>query len=119
MLPVMVRDLCFDVSGKRLLDGMTFHTDQGPRTVILGPNGARKSLRLCGEVRAGEGHHAARLSVGACLLGQGAHGAFRHSRAAPHTCVQATAPRLMVKRCAPLRPPVIAYRSTAFLCRRD
>ena len=49
MLPLMVRDLCFDVSGKRLLDGITFHTAQGPRTVILGPNGAGKSLllRLC------------------------------------------------------------------------
>jgi len=49
MLPLIVRDLSFDVSGKRLLDGITFHTAQGPRTVILGPNGAGKSLllRLC------------------------------------------------------------------------
>src|SRR5262249_27574237 len=49
MLPLMVRDLCFDAGGKRLLDGITFHTDRGPRTVILGPNGAGTSLllRLC------------------------------------------------------------------------
>jgi tungstate transport system ATP-binding protein len=49
ILPLSVRELCFEAGGKRLLDGITFHTDTGPRTVVLGPNGAGKSLllRLC------------------------------------------------------------------------
>ena len=49
ILPLVVRDVCFEVSGKRLLDGISFRADAGPRTVVLGPNGAGKSLllRLC------------------------------------------------------------------------
>ena len=49
ILPLMVHELCYEVGGKRLLDGLSFHTDVGPRTVVLGPNGAGKSLllRLC------------------------------------------------------------------------
>ena len=49
ILPLRVRDLCFDAGGKRLLDHVTFTVDAGPRLTILGPNGAGKSLllRLC------------------------------------------------------------------------
>jgi tungstate transport system ATP-binding protein len=49
ILPLVVRDLCYEIGGKRLLDSICFHTDAGPRTVVLGPNGAGKSvlLRLC------------------------------------------------------------------------
>ena len=49
ILPLVVRDLCYEIGGKRLLDNISFRTDAGPRTVVLGPNGAGKSLllRLC------------------------------------------------------------------------
>jgi tungstate transport system ATP-binding protein len=49
ILPLVVRDLCYEIRGKRLLDGISFRIDVGPRTVVLGPNGAGKSLllRLC------------------------------------------------------------------------
>jgi tungstate transport system ATP-binding protein len=49
ILPLVVRDLCYEIGGKRLLDSISFRTDAGPRTVVLGPNGAGKSLllRLC------------------------------------------------------------------------
>ena len=49
ILPLVVRDLCYEIGGKRLLDNISFRTDVGSRTVVLGPNGAGKSLllRLC------------------------------------------------------------------------
>jgi tungstate transport system ATP-binding protein len=49
ILPLVVRDLCYEIGGKRLLDGICFRIDAGPRTMVLGPNGAGKSLllRLC------------------------------------------------------------------------
>jgi tungstate transport system ATP-binding protein len=49
ILPLVVRDLCYEMGGKRLLDNISFRTEAGPRTVVLGPNGAGKSLllRLC------------------------------------------------------------------------
>ncbi len=49
ILPLILHQVCFEVSGKRLLDGVSFQTEAGPRTVVLGPNGAGKSLllRLC------------------------------------------------------------------------
>jgi tungstate transport system ATP-binding protein len=49
IFPLVVHALCYTIGGKRLLDGISFHTDAGPRTVVLGPNGAGKSLllRLC------------------------------------------------------------------------
>jgi tungstate transport system ATP-binding protein len=49
ILPLVVHDLCYEIGGKRLLDGISFRTDAGLRTVVLGPNGAGKSLllRLC------------------------------------------------------------------------
>src|SRR5438105_9299126 len=49
ILPLVVHEAGFEVSEKRLLDGVSFQTGAGPRTVVLGPNGAGKSLllRLC------------------------------------------------------------------------
>lgn len=49
ILPLQVRDLCFEAGGRRLIDSVSFTIDAGPRLAILGPNGAGKSLllRLC------------------------------------------------------------------------
>ncbi len=49
ILPLQVRDLCFEAGGRRLINGISFTIDAGPRLIILGPNGAGKSLllRLC------------------------------------------------------------------------
>jgi tungstate transport system ATP-binding protein len=49
ILPLVVHNLCYEIGGKQLLDGISFRTDAGPRTVVLGPHGAGKSLllRLC------------------------------------------------------------------------
>lgn len=49
ILPLRLEDLSFTVSGERLLDGITTRLEAGPRTLILGHNGAGKSLllRLC------------------------------------------------------------------------
>ena len=40
ILPLVVHDLCDEIGGKRLLDNISFRTEAGPRTVVLGPNGA-------------------------------------------------------------------------------
>ena len=49
ILPLRVRDLCFEAGGRRLIDGISFTVDAGSCLAILGPNGAGKSLllRLC------------------------------------------------------------------------
>ena len=49
ILPLSVEGLTYEVSGKRLIDGVTFTIRPHHRTVILGHNGAGKSLllRLC------------------------------------------------------------------------
>jgi tungstate transport system ATP-binding protein len=49
ILPLTLESLCFSADGKRLVDGITARLEAGPRTVILGHNGAGKSLllRLC------------------------------------------------------------------------
>ncbi len=49
ILPLRVRDICFDVGGKRLIEHISFTVHAGPCLIILGPNGAGKSLllRLC------------------------------------------------------------------------
>jgi tungstate transport system ATP-binding protein len=49
ILPLMVHELCYEIGGKRLLDNVSFRIEAGPRTVVLGANGAGKSLllRLC------------------------------------------------------------------------
>ena len=46
VLPVELRDLVYAVDGKRLIDGLSLRLDAGARTVILGANGAGKSLTL-------------------------------------------------------------------------
>lgn len=40
------RGLCFDASGKRLIDGVDIDIRSGRRTVVMGANGAGKSLLL-------------------------------------------------------------------------
>jgi len=49
ILPHRVHEHSYEIGGKRLLEGIPFHTHEGPCTVVLGPNGAGKSLllRLC------------------------------------------------------------------------
>ena len=49
ILPLRVRDICFDVGGKRLIEHISFTVHAGPCLIVLGPNGAGKSLllRLC------------------------------------------------------------------------
>jgi tungstate transport system ATP-binding protein len=49
LLPLCVRHLCFEAGGKRLLDDISFEIEARSCTVILGANGAGKSLllRLC------------------------------------------------------------------------
>jgi len=49
ILPLNVRDISFEARGKRLIKDLSFTIDAGSRTMILGANGAGKSLllRLC------------------------------------------------------------------------
>src|SRR5579883_2582407 len=49
ILPLRLEGLVFAAGGTRLIDGITARLEAGPRTVILGHNGAGKSLllRLC------------------------------------------------------------------------
>jgi tungstate transport system ATP-binding protein len=49
ILPLRLDSVCYEVPGRRLIDGLSFTIEAGGRTVILGPNGAGKSLtlRLC------------------------------------------------------------------------
>ena len=49
ILPLRVRDICFDAGGKRLIEYISFTVHAGPCLIVLGPNGAGKSLllRLC------------------------------------------------------------------------
>lgn len=49
ILPLSLDALTFSVDGERLINGITMRLEAGPRTVILGHNGAGKSLllRLC------------------------------------------------------------------------
>jgi tungstate transport system ATP-binding protein len=49
ILPLRLESLAFMAGGHRLIDGIAARLDAGPRTVILGHNGAGKSLllRLC------------------------------------------------------------------------
>ncbi len=58
ILPLRLEGLVFAAGGTRLIDGITARLEAGPRTVILGHNGAGKSLllRLChGLLTPGEG----------------------------------------------------------------
>jgi len=49
ILPLVLRGVCFEADGQRLIDGLSFQLRAGPRTMVLGPNGSGKSLtlRLC------------------------------------------------------------------------
>jgi tungstate transport system ATP-binding protein len=49
ILPLRLESLSFTASGERLINAITTRLEAGPRTVILGHNGAGKSLllRLC------------------------------------------------------------------------
>ena len=49
ILPLMLREVCFEAGGSRLIDRLSVVLEAGPRTILLGPNGAGKSLtlRLC------------------------------------------------------------------------
>lgn len=49
MLPLRVRNVCFEASGRRLIEHISFTVHSGSCLIILGPNGAGKSLllRLC------------------------------------------------------------------------
>lgn len=49
ILPLSLEALAFSVDGERLINGITMRLEAGSRTVILGHNGAGKSLllRLC------------------------------------------------------------------------
>jgi tungstate transport system ATP-binding protein len=49
MLPLVLRNVSFAAGGKSIIDGVTCEIGAGPRTIILGANGAGKSvlMRLC------------------------------------------------------------------------
>lgn len=49
LLPLTLRSVTFAAGGRTLLDGVDLALDRGPRTMVLGANGAGKSLllRLC------------------------------------------------------------------------
>jgi tungstate transport system ATP-binding protein len=49
VLPLVLEDVSFAVSGKTIIDRVSMEITEGPRTIILGPNGAGKSvlMRLC------------------------------------------------------------------------
>ena len=49
LLPLVARQLCFDIGGRRIIRDVSFWIGSSGRTVILGPNGAGKTvlLRLC------------------------------------------------------------------------
>lgn len=49
MFPLVLDGVCFEASGKRLVDAVSLTLTHGPLTMVLGANGAGKSLllRLC------------------------------------------------------------------------
>ncbi len=49
MLPLVLDQISFTVSGRTIINGISVEVGAGPRTIILGPNGAGKSvlMRLC------------------------------------------------------------------------
>jgi tungstate transport system ATP-binding protein len=49
MLPLVLDQVCFAAGGKAIIDRVSMELSEGPRTVILGANGAGKSvlMRLC------------------------------------------------------------------------
>jgi tungstate transport system ATP-binding protein len=49
IFPLILRDVCFEVGSKPLIDHVSYACEARPCTTVLGPNGAGKSLllRLC------------------------------------------------------------------------
>ncbi len=49
ILPLELRDVCYDAGGRRLIKNVSCRFSRGARSVVVGPNGAGKSLllRLC------------------------------------------------------------------------
>lgn len=49
MLPLVLDQVCFAAGGRTIIDRVSMELSEGPRTVILGANGAGKSvlMRLC------------------------------------------------------------------------
>jgi tungstate transport system ATP-binding protein len=49
IFPLILREVCFEVGGKPLIDHISYACEARPCTMVLGPNGAGKSLllRLC------------------------------------------------------------------------
>ena len=49
ILPLELRDVCYDAGGRRLIKNVSCRFSHGARSVVVGPNGAGKSLllRLC------------------------------------------------------------------------
>jgi len=46
LLPLQVRELSYAAGGRGIIDGVSFSLEAGPRTVILGANGAGKSVLM-------------------------------------------------------------------------
>lgn len=46
LLPLRACSLVYEISGKRLIDGVDLHISEGPISVVMGPNGAGKSILL-------------------------------------------------------------------------
>lgn len=46
ILPLSLKDLTFAAGGRRIIDGITATFDAGPATIILGANGAGKSVLM-------------------------------------------------------------------------
>jgi tungstate transport system ATP-binding protein len=46
LLPLRLDDVTFSAGGRPIIEGMSFSLEAGPRTVILGANGAGKSVLL-------------------------------------------------------------------------
>jgi tungstate transport system ATP-binding protein len=45
-LPIALRDLCFAAGGRTIIDRVSFTLEAGPATIILGANGAGKSVLM-------------------------------------------------------------------------
>ena len=46
ILPLALENVSFEAGGKRLIKDFTHRFESGPRTVIIGANGAGKSLLM-------------------------------------------------------------------------
>jgi tungstate transport system ATP-binding protein len=46
ILPLVLRDVCFAAGGRNIIDRVSTTIDAGPATIILGANGAGKSVLM-------------------------------------------------------------------------